>query len=72
MAAICQDRTVIIIGHRLSSVRGASRIVVMEQGWIVEQGTHDVLLGHAKGLYARLWAMQSGSATTGSGGGAKQ
>ncbi len=60
MAAICQGRTVIIIAHRLSSVRGANRIIVMDQGRIVEQGTHDALLTRAKGLYAHLWSMQSG------------
>ena len=61
MAAICQGRTVIIIAHRLSSVRGANRIVVMDQGRIVEQGSHDVLLQQPNGLYARLWSMQSGA-----------
>jgi ATP-binding cassette, subfamily B, bacterial HlyB/CyaB len=62
MAAICQGRTVIIIAHRLSSVRGANRIIVMDKGRIVEQGAHDALLNQADGLYARLWAMQSGVA----------
>ena len=61
MGAICKDRTVIIIAHRLSSVRGADRIVVMDKGCIVEQGTHEALLQQAGGLYARLWAMQGGS-----------
>jgi subfamily B ATP-binding cassette protein HlyB/CyaB len=60
MAAICQGRSVIIIAHRLSSVRGANRIVVVERGRIVEQGSHESLLQNPKGLYARLWAMQSG------------
>ena len=64
MAAICHGRTVIIIAHRLSSVRGANRIIVMDQGRIVEQGSHDNLLSQAKGLYAHLWSMQSGSATS--------
>ena len=60
MAAICQGRTVIIIAHRLSSVRGANRIIVMDKGRIVEQGAHDALLQQPGGLYARLWSMQSG------------
>ncbi|EBG0215921.1 type I secretion system permease/ATPase [Salmonella enterica subsp. enterica serovar Louisiana] len=57
MAAICRDRTVIIIAHRLSAVRHADTIVVLEDGEIVEQGAHDVLLGQ-QGQYARLWRMQ--------------
>ncbi|EBM3803675.1 hypothetical protein FXQ12_25000 [Salmonella enterica] len=54
---ICRDRTVIIIAHRLSAVRHADTIVVLEDGEIVEQGAHDVLLGQ-QGQYARLWRMQ--------------
>ena len=64
MAGICQGRTVIIIAHRLSSVRQAHRIVAMDKGRIVEQGTHDELLAQPKGLYAHLWAMQAGGAST--------
>jgi len=63
MGAICHGRTVIIIAHRLSSVRGANRIIVMDQGRIVEQGTHAVLLQRPQGLYAHLWSMQSGVRT---------
>ena len=59
MAAICKGRTVIIIAHRLSSVRQCQRIIVMDRGRIVEAGPHDALLELPKGLYARLWAMQS-------------
>jgi subfamily B ATP-binding cassette protein HlyB/CyaB len=59
MRAICQGRTVIVIAHRLSAVRQANAIVVMDQGRIVEAGPHDTLLGQG-GIYARLWAMQSG------------
>jgi ABC-type multidrug transport system fused ATPase/permease subunit len=50
---------VIIIAHRLSSVRGAHRIIAMDKGRIVEQGSHEVLLKH-DGLYAHLWRLQSG------------
>ena len=62
MAAICQGRTVIVIAHRLSSVRQAHRIIVMDKGGLVEEGTHEALLQQAGGLYARLWAMQGGVA----------
>jgi len=59
MNAICKGRTVIIIAHRLSTVRGAHRIVVLEKGQIVEQGSHDDLLKQ-RGQYAHLHALQSG------------
>ena len=61
MGAICKGRTVIIIAHRLSSVRQAHRIIVMDKGRIVEAGPHDVLVKQPKGLYAHLWSMQSGT-----------
>jgi subfamily B ATP-binding cassette protein HlyB/CyaB len=61
MGAICRGRTVIIIAHRLSSVRHAHRIVAMDRGRIVEQGGHDELLDLPGGLYTHLWAMQSGA-----------
>ncbi len=61
MSAICKGRTVIIIAHRLSSVRHANRIIAMDKGRIVEEGPHDALLQRPKGLYAYLWAMQSGA-----------
>jgi len=51
---------VVVIAHRLSSVRHANRIVVMEKGRIVEQGSHNALRARVDGLYARLWNMQAG------------
>jgi ATP-binding cassette subfamily B protein len=51
------DRTTIVIAHRLATIRAADRIVVMEQGRIVEQGSHDVLSAEG-GLYARLARLQ--------------
>jgi subfamily B ATP-binding cassette protein HlyB/CyaB len=60
MVPICQGRTVLIIAHRLSAVRHAHRIVVMDQGRIVEAGPHDALLRQPKGLYTHLWRMQGG------------
>jgi subfamily B ATP-binding cassette protein HlyB/CyaB len=62
MAQICQGRTVLIIAHRLSAVRRAHRIIVMDKGRIVEAGPHDALLQNPQGLYRYLWQMQDGSA----------
>ncbi|MDT3718866.1 type I secretion system permease/ATPase [Pseudomonas oryzihabitans] len=62
MQAICKGRTVIIIAHRLSAVRDAHRIVVVDRGQIVEQGTHAELLSHQAGHYSRLHRLQQGGA----------
>jgi subfamily B ATP-binding cassette protein HlyB/CyaB len=59
MAQICQGRTVFIIAHRLSAVRPAHRIYVVEKGEIVEEGSHEELL-RMNGFYARLCALQDG------------
>lgn len=59
MAQICKERTVFIIAHRLSTVRPAHRIYVVDRGEIVEQGAHTDLL-RAGGCYARLHAHQAG------------
>jgi subfamily B ATP-binding cassette protein HlyB/CyaB len=60
MKAISQGRTVLIIAHRLSAVRDAHRIIVMDAGQIVECGTHAELLVHPDGHFARLYHMQQG------------
>lgn len=60
MRAISRDRTVLIIAHRLSAVRDANRIVVIERGEIVEVGNHSELLARQGGHYARLHALQAG------------
>jgi ATP-binding cassette subfamily B multidrug efflux pump len=57
MAALRADRTSFVIAHRLSTIRDADLILVMEDGAIVEQGTHDELLGR-EGAYARLYEAQ--------------
>jgi ATP-binding cassette subfamily B protein len=56
---LMENRTTIVIAHRLATVRAADRIIVMSEGRIVEQGKHDALT-RAGGLYARLAALQFG------------
>ncbi|KML46652.1 peptidase C39 [Burkholderia cepacia] len=58
MRAMCEDRTVIIIAHRLSSVRHADHIIAMDNGRIVEVGSHDTLL-EKRGYYAHLLSLQN-------------
>ncbi|WP_350304916.1 peptidase domain-containing ABC transporter [Photorhabdus viridis] len=57
MAEIARGRTVITIAHRLSTVRHCDRIIVLNQGEIIEQGSHDQLLNHGK-QYRKLWRLQ--------------
>ncbi|WP_396426437.1 ABC transporter ATP-binding protein [Leptolyngbya sp. FACHB-261] len=56
---ITRSRTTIAIAHRLSTVRNADRIYVMERGRLVEQGRHEELIQH-RGIYAGLWQVQMG------------
>lgn len=60
MRSICQGRTVLIIAHRLSTVRGANRIIAMDKGQIVEMGRHEELLAKPNGYYAHLHSLQQG------------
>ncbi len=56
---LMQNKTAIVIAHRLSTIQKMDRIIVLDKGKIVEQGTHKNLIKN-KGLYAKLWAHQSG------------
>jgi ATP-binding cassette subfamily B protein len=56
---LMEGRTAIVIAHRLSTIQKMDRIIVLDNGAIVEQGTHKELIQH-KGVYAKLWAHQSG------------
>ena len=58
---LSKNRTTIIIAHRLSTVRNADRIAVLDSGGITEMGSHDELI-QLSGLYSRLWAVQTGVA----------
>jgi ATP-binding cassette subfamily B protein len=59
LQGVMQGKTVIAIAHRLSTIAAMDRIVVLDQGRVAEQGTHNELIA-ANGLYARFWARQSG------------
>ena len=59
---ISKDRTTIIIAHRLSTVRHADRIFVLDEGELVEEGTHEELV-NSEGIYNQLWKVQSGEMT---------
>jgi ATP-binding cassette subfamily B protein len=59
LAKLMKGRTSIVIAHRLSTIAGLDRIIVLDDGKIVEEGTHKAL-SHAGGTYAKLWAHQSG------------
>jgi len=56
-----QHKTVLVIAHRLSTVMEMDRIVVLEEGGIVEEGTHQELLEKQNGIYKKLWNIQSGN-----------
>lgn len=61
MRSICTGRTVLIIAHRLSAVREANRIIVMERGQIAEIGSHEALLQNPRGIYYHLYQLQLGN-----------
>ena len=59
LARLVIGRTVIAVAHRLSTIRKMDRIVVVKDGHIIEEGSHDLLLKIENGLYQRLWSLQS-------------
>nr|WP_269204707.1 ABC transporter ATP-binding protein [Motilibacter deserti] len=64
LAVVTASRTALVVAHRLSTVRDAHRIWVLSEGRVAESGTHDELVA-AGGIYAQLWAVQTGSAVAG-------
>ncbi len=58
MRRISQGRTVFIIAHHLSAVKDANRIMVVDKGRLVEQGSHQQLVKHG-GIYAQLYSIQN-------------
>ena len=56
---LMEGKTVIAIAHRLSTIAAMDRLIVMDEGNVVEQGTHNELIA-ANGIYAQLWAHQTG------------
>ena len=59
LAAMMEGKTVIAIAHRLSTIAALDRLIVIDAGHIVEEGTHAELIQRS-GLYSQLWARQSG------------
>jgi len=57
---LMKEKTVVVVAHRLSTIMKMDRIIVMNEGDIIEQGTHGALLKNKNGLYRRLWEIQAG------------
>lgn len=57
---LMKDKTVIVIAHRLSTIMKVDRIVVVTEGGIIEEGTHQALLEKKDGIYKKLWQIQAG------------
>ena len=63
LAGLIKGRTVIAVAHRLSTIHKMDRIVVVKDGQIVEEGSHDLLVRIDNGVYRELWNLQSTSFT---------
>ena len=63
VSALAQNRTVLVVAHHLSTIRSADQIIVMQQGKIVQRGTHEQLLEEGAGYYRTLW--EQGAKTEG-------
>lgn len=68
LVALGRNRTVLVIAHRLSTVKHADQIVVMDAGRVAEVGSHAQLLADPNSIYAHMWAMQTSAAGGASGG----
>lgn len=61
LKTLMEGKTVLVIAHRLSTIMTMDRILVIENGAIAADGTHDELVNHEGGLYQKLWSIQAGS-----------
>lgn len=59
LQTLSENRTVLVIAHRLSTIRNAQQIIVLNEGKIIEKGTHEELLANPAGQYSQMWLMQS-------------
>ena len=60
LTKLIKGKTTIVIAHRLSTIRQMDRIIVLDKGKIIEDGTHDELVNKKSGLYKKLWDLQAG------------
>ena len=60
LAKLMQGRTTIVIAHRLSTIQKMDRIIVVDNGKIIEEGSHNDLLNKSDSLYKKLWTLQAG------------
>ena len=57
---LIKNKTTIVIAHRLSTIKSMDRIIVIENGKIIEDSTHDELINKEEGTYKKLWDLQAG------------